>query len=44
MYKTKKNENNFEVNRNNTVFSDVVQTKKIFKSFIGYLDGDNIRP
>ena len=41
-YKTKNNQNNFEFHRNNTVFSDVIQTKKLFQSFTGYLDGDNM--
>lgn len=34
----------FEINRNNMVLSDVVQTKKRFKCFVGYLDGDDIKP
>ena len=33
----------FEVDRNNLILSDIVQTKKGFKSFFKYIDGDGIR-
>lgn len=41
-YKTKKSIGFSEASRNNTGLSDVVQTKKRFKIFLGYLDRDDI--
>lgn len=43
-YKTKKSVGFSEASRNNTGLSDVVQTKKRFKIFLGYLDRDDIDP
>ena len=43
-YKTKKSIGFSEASRNNTGLSDVVQTKKRFKIFLGYLDRDDIDP
>lgn len=43
-YKTKKSIGFSAASRNNTGLSDVVQTKKRFKIFLGYLDRDDIDP
>ena len=43
-YKTKNSIGFSEASRNNTGLSDVVQTKKRFKIFLGHLDRDDIDP
>lgn len=43
-YKTKKPIGFSEASRNNTSLSDIFQTKKRFKIFLGYLDRDDIGP